>query len=49
LPPRIGGLSVIASENLPEAFVIDYCAGEIRLDTSRQEWKWTMMLFEPQL
>jgi hypothetical protein len=47
-PARIGGLAVVASENLPEAAEIDYCAEQIRLDTSRQEWKWSLLLFDRQ-
>jgi hypothetical protein len=47
-PPRIGGLAVVPSENLPEAAEIDYCAEQIRLDTSRQEWKWSLLLFDRQ-
>jgi hypothetical protein len=45
-PPRIGGLAVVSSKNLPEAAEIDYCAEQIRLDTSRQEWKWSLLLFD---
>jgi len=45
-PPRIGGLAVVPSDNLPEAAEIDYCAEQIRLDTSRQEWRWSLLLFE---
>ncbi len=44
-PPRIGGLKVINASNLTEPAIIDYCAGEIRLDTHRPEWDWTLMLF----
>jgi hypothetical protein len=47
-PPRIGGLVVVPSENLPEAAEIDYCAEQIRLDTSRQEWNWSLLLFDRQ-
>jgi hypothetical protein len=47
-PPRIGGLSVVSSENLSEAAEIDYCAEQIRLDTSRSEWKWSLLLFDRQ-
>ncbi len=45
-PPRIGGLAVVPSESLPEAAEIDYCAEQIRLDTSRQEWRWSLLLFD---
>lgn len=47
-PARIGGLAVIASKNLAEAAEIDYCAEQIRLDTSRLEWKWSLLLFDRQ-
>ena len=47
-PPRIGGLAVVASENLPDPAQIDYCAEQIRLDTARQEWKWNLLLFDRQ-
>ncbi len=47
-PARIGGLAVVAAENLAEAAEIDYCAQQIKLDTSRQEWKWTLLLFDRQ-
>jgi hypothetical protein len=47
-PPRIGGLAVVPSENLSEAAEIDYCAEQIRLDTSRQEWRWNLLLFDRQ-
>jgi hypothetical protein len=45
-PARIGGLAVVPSGNLPEAAEIDYCAEQIRLDTSRKEWKWSLLLFD---
>jgi hypothetical protein len=45
-PPRIGGLAVVPSDSLPEAAQIDYCAEQIRLDTSRQEWRWSLLLFD---
>ena len=45
-PPRIGGLAVVASEDLSEAAEIDYCAEQIRLNTSRQEWRWSLLLFD---
>lgn len=47
-PPRIGGLIVVPSEGLPEAAEIDYCAEQIMLDTSRQDWKWSLLLFDRQ-
>ena len=45
-PARIGGLAVVPSEDLSEAAEIDYCAEQIRLDTSRQEWRWSLLLFD---
>jgi Histidine kinase-, DNA gyrase B-, and HSP90-like ATPase len=47
-PPRIGGLTVVAAKDLAEAAEIDYCAQQIKLDTSRQEWKWSLPLFDRQ-
>lgn len=47
-PARIGGLAVVASENLSEAAEIDYCAEQIRLDIARQEWRWSLLLFDRQ-
>jgi hypothetical protein len=45
-PARIGGLAVVTSDSLPEAAEIDYSAEQIRLDTSRQEWRWSLLLFD---
>jgi hypothetical protein len=45
-PPRIGGLAVVPSVALPAQYEIDYCGEQIRLDTSRQEWKWSLLLFD---
>jgi hypothetical protein len=45
-PARIGGLAVVPSEGLAEATDVDYCAGQIRLDTARQEWRWSLLLFD---
>jgi Histidine kinase-, DNA gyrase B-, and HSP90-like ATPase len=47
-PARIGGLSVVEASDLPEPFEIDYCGERIKLDTSRQEWKWSLLLFDRQ-
>jgi hypothetical protein len=47
-PPRIGGLMVVAASDLPEPFEIDYCSERIKLDTSRQDWKWSLLLFDRQ-
>jgi hypothetical protein len=45
-PPRIGGLAVVPAKNQSEPAEIDYCAEQIRLDTSRQEWNWSLLLFD---
>jgi hypothetical protein len=45
VPPRIGGLKVVHTIDLREPVEIDYGTSEIRLDTSRPEWDWTLMLF----
>jgi hypothetical protein len=47
-PARIGGLSVVEASDLPDPFEIDYCGEQIKLDTSRQEWKWSLLLFDRQ-
>ena len=46
VPPRVGGLKIVPTEHLSEAAEIDYHKGEVRLDTSRPEWDWTLVLFE---
>ena len=35
-----------SAADLSEAAEVDYCAEEIRLDTSRQEWTWSLLLFD---
>ena len=45
-PARIGGLVVVESEDLSEPAEIDYRSEQIRLDTSRQEWRWSLLLFD---
>jgi len=45
-PARIGGLAVVTTEDLPEPAEIDYCSEQIKLDTSRQEWRWSLLLFD---
>jgi hypothetical protein len=47
-PARIGGLAVVAAKDLLAPFEIDYCRQQIKLDTSRQEWKWSLLLFNRQ-
>jgi hypothetical protein len=45
-PPRIGGLAVVPSKDLSEPAEIDYGGEQIKLDTARQEWKWSLLLFD---
>lgn len=47
-PARVGGLVVIPTPNLPEPAEIDYQGERVRLDTSRPEWKWSLLLFDRQ-
>src|SRR5262249_30765257 len=42
-PPRIGGLAVVPAKRLAEPAEIDYSGEEIRLDTSRKEWRWSLL------
>ena len=46
VPPRVGGLKTVPTENLSELVEIDYQQGEIRLDMARHEWTWTLVLFD---
>lgn len=48
VPPRIGGLAIVQAKQLSEAAEIDYGKEQIRVDMSRQEWKWTLVLFDRQ-
>ncbi len=45
-PTRVGGLVVVPTSNLPEQAEIDYCGEQIRLDTARREWQWSLLLFD---
>ena len=45
-PLRIGGMRIIASRNLPEPAEFDYVQEQIRLDTSRPEWNWQLLVFD---
>jgi len=45
-PARIGTLAVVETPNLPEPADIDYSGEQIRLDTSRPEWQWSLLLFD---
>jgi len=44
--PRVGGLKIIQTQGLAEPLEIDYRKGEIRLDMTRPEWDWTLVLFD---
>jgi hypothetical protein len=44
--PRVGGLKVVPTQYLAEPAEIDYHKGEIRLDMTRPEWDWTLVLFD---
>jgi hypothetical protein len=46
LPPRIGGLAVVEAASLPSPTEIDYCSQQIKVDTSRPEWQWSLVLFD---
>ncbi len=46
IPPRVGGLAVVQAANLQEPAQIDYCQEQIKLDTSRSEWDWSLLLFD---
>jgi hypothetical protein len=46
VPARVGGLKIVPTEHLFEAAEIDHHKGEVRLDTSRPEWDWTLVLFD---
>ncbi len=48
MPPKIGGLTVVQAANLREPAEIDYSSQQIRIDGARDEWKWTMLLFDRQ-
>ncbi len=48
VPPRIGGLAVVQGKDLAKATEIDYVTEQIRVDMSRQEWRWTLVLFDRQ-
>ena len=37
---------MVPAKNQSEPAEIDYCAEQIRLDTSRQEWNWSLLLFD---
>jgi hypothetical protein len=46
VPARVGGLKIVLTEHLSEAAEIDHHKGEVRIDTSRPEWDWTLVLFD---
>jgi len=45
-PARIGGLTVVSSPRLAEPSVIDYCSEQIKIDMTRPEWDWSLVLFD---
>jgi hypothetical protein len=45
-PSRIGGLKVVTADRLSEPAEIDYCKEIVRLDVSRPEWRWKLLLFD---
>jgi hypothetical protein len=45
-PTRIGGLNVVPSRGLAEPAVIDYCSEQIKIDATRPEWDWSLVLFD---
>lgn len=46
LPARIGGLAVIKAKALAQPAVIDYRAEQVHVDVSRDEWNWSLLLFD---
>lgn len=48
IPARIGGLAVVPGKSMPEPTEIDYGTEQIHVDMSRQEWKWSLVLFDRQ-
>jgi hypothetical protein len=46
VPARVGGLKIVPTDHLSEAAEIDHHKEEVRLDTSRPEWDWTLVLFD---
>jgi len=46
IPSRIGGLAVVPTSEFADLPVIDYCQQKIRLDTSKPEWDWSLLLFD---
>ena len=46
LPPRIGGLPVVRSNSLTEPAEVDYVSQQVRLDMSRSDWDWSLLLFD---
>jgi hypothetical protein len=45
IPPKIGGLTVVKSKSMAEPTFIDYCKEHILIDTTRNEWRWSIVLF----
>jgi len=49
IPPRLGGFPVVLTEQLPEPAEVDYQNEEVRIDTDRPEWDWSLVLFDRRL
>ncbi|HET6878611.1 MAG TPA: ATP-binding protein [Pirellulales bacterium] len=46
LPPRVGGMPLVAKRELESASNVDYDAEQVLLDTARREWSWSLLLFD---
>jgi hypothetical protein len=46
MPTKIGGLSTVMAKNQNQPTIIDYEASQVRLDTGRPEWQWSIVLFD---
>lgn len=46
VPSLIGGLPVVETKHQTEPAVVDYSAGQVRLDVARDIWNWTITLFD---
>jgi hypothetical protein len=45
-PSKIGGLTVVAVPTQLNPADVDYQNGQVRLDTTRPEWQWSLLLFD---
>ncbi|HQU41821.1 MAG TPA: ATP-binding protein [Pirellulales bacterium] len=46
LPPRIGGMQLVAKEQLGAPSNVDYEAERVMLDTTTRDWCWSLLLFD---